>query len=132
MKYFFDSVTAVVGTAITYLIGQWDAPLIVLLCFMAADYITGVLAAIVSKKLSSSIGFKGLAKKSCILLILIVAVLLDHLLNGDEWLFRTLCAYFYIANEGISIIENAALLGIPVPQKLVDILTQLNNDPDGE
>ena len=128
MKQIFDSIVAVVCTALTYLIGQWDAPLIVLLCFMVADYITGVLVAVMAKKLSSTVGFKGLAKKACILLVMVLAVLLDHLLHEGEWLFRTLCAYFYIANEGISILENAALLGIPVPSKLREVLAQLNDE----
>lgn len=127
MKHLIDTVTAILGTALTYLVGQWDAPLIVLLCFMVADYITGVLVAIITKKLSSTVGFKGLAKKACILLVMVLAVLLDHLLHEGEWLFRTLCAYFYIANEGISILENAALLGIPVPNKLREVLAQLND-----
>ncbi len=128
MKQIFDSIVAVVCTALTYLVGQWDAPLIVLLCFMVADYITGVLVAVIAKKLSSTVGFKGLAKKACILLVMMLAVLLDHLLHEGEWLFRTLCAYFYIANEGISILENAALLGIPVPSKLREVLAQLNDE----
>lgn len=130
MKHIFDSIVAVVCTVLTYLVGQWDAPLIVLLCFMVADYITGVLAAVISKKLSSTVGFKGLAKKACILLVMVLAVLLDHLLHEGEWLFRTLCAYFYIANEGISILENAALLGIPVPSKLREVLAQLNDEDE--
>ena len=130
MKHIFDSIVAVVCTTLTYLVGQWDAPLIVLLCFMVADYITGVLAAVISKKLSSTVGFKGLAKKACILLVMVLAVLLDHLLHEGEWLFRTLCAYFYIANEGISILENAALLGIPVPNKLREVLAQLNDEDE--
>lgn len=130
MKHLLHSAVAVVGTAVTYLIGQWDVPLLVLVIFMAADYITGVLLAVLNKKLSSSVGFRGLAKKASILLVIVLAVMLDRLLNEGVWLFRTLCAYFYIANEGVSILENAALLGIPVPKKLREVLAQLNTRAD--
>ena len=113
------------GTALTWLFGSWDTALIVLVCFMILDYITGVLRSYVNKTVSSDVGLKGIARKSVILIVLIVAVLLDRLLNANTWVFRTLVAYFYISNEGISLLENCVGLGLPVPEKLKDALLQL-------
>ena len=125
MKLTLASIFTLCCTAATYLFGGWDVALIVLVCFMAIDYLTGVINAVLSKKLSSQVGFKGLAKKLFVVLMLIVAVMLDRLVNGGQWIFRTLVAYFYIANEGISIIENVARLGVPIPQRIVEILEQI-------
>ena len=108
MKYWFNSLLAILATAATYFWGGWDLPIIVLVCFMVADYISGVLLAITRRELSSSVGFKGLAKKAVMLVVIALAVQLDRLINDGDGIFRTLCAYFYIANEGISILENAA------------------------
>ncbi|MBP5618466.1 MAG: phage holin family protein [Clostridia bacterium] len=127
MKHWFDAAVACTGTVICWLFGTWDLPIIALLCFMAADYITGVMLAITRKQLSSEIGFKGLAKKAVILLVIVLAVCLDRLIGGEMWTFRTLTAWFYLANEGISLLENAAALGVPVPQKLKDVLAQLKD-----
>jgi len=126
-KEIFNSVIAALGTGLTYLFGSWDTALIVLVIFMAIDYITGLMRATVNKEVSSSVGFKGLTKKFAILLVIIVAVLLDRLTGTGKWVFRTLVAYFYIANEGISILENSAALGLPVPDKLKDVLAQLKD-----
>ena len=116
---------ATVGTTFTWLFGAWDTALTVLVCFMILDYITGVLRAFINKEVSSNIGLIGIARKSLILVVLIVGVLLDRLLNEGTWVFWTLIAYFYIANEGISLIENCVGLGLSVPQKLQDTLIQL-------
>jgi toxin secretion/phage lysis holin len=110
---------------LTYLFGGWDTPIIVLLWFMGIDYITGLLSACLQCKLNSKIGYKGIAKKASILVVLIVAVLLDRLLNSGIWVFRTLVCYFYIANEGISILENCGKCGVPLPRKLIKALEQL-------
>lgn len=122
-----NSIIAISGTALTYLIGGWDTVLIVLCMFMAFDYLTGVMAAIYNKQLSSSAGFRGLLKKCTILIVLIVAVLLDRLLNDGTFVFRTLVAYFYIANEAISLLENSGRLGVPIPKKILDTLAQLKD-----
>ena len=114
-----------VGTIFTWLFGAWDTALIVLVCFMILDYMTGVVRAYINKTVSSDVGLKGIARKSVILIVLIVAVLLDRLLNAGTWVFRTLVAYFYISNEGISLLENCVGLGLPVPQRLQDSLLQL-------
>ena len=116
---------ATVENTFTWLFGAWDTALTVLVCFMILDYITGVLRAFINKEVSSNIGLIGIARKLLILVVLIVGVLLDRLLNEGTWVFRTLIAYFYIANEGISLIENCVGLGLPVPQKLQDTLIQL-------
>lgn len=126
---YFKIIVATLGTGITWLFGTWDTALIVLVSFMALDYLTGVLRAIVNQEVSSDTGLKGIARKTVILIVLIVAVLLDRLLNTGTWVFRTLICYFYIANEGISLLENCAGLGLPIPDKLKDALVQLK---DGE
>ena len=118
-------IVAFVGTGFTWLFGSWDLALTILIVFMVLDYCTGVLKGYVLKQLSSDVGLRGLAKKAVILIVLIVAVCLDRLLNTGHWVFRTLVAYFYIANEGLSLIENCAALGAPVPQQVVDALAQL-------
>lgn len=116
---------AIIGTMFTWLFGAWDLALTILIVFMVLDYCTGVLKGYVLKQLSSDVGLRGLARKAVILIVLIVAVCLDRLLNTGHWVFRTLVAYFYIANEGLSLIENCAALGAPVPQQIVDALAQL-------
>lgn len=113
------------GTGFTWLFGAWDTALIVLIGFMILDYATGLLKAYVNKEVSSDVGLKGIARKSLILIVLMVAVMLDRLLNTGAWLFRTLACYFYIANEGISLLENCAQMGLPIPDKVQEALIQL-------
>ena len=96
---------------------------------MVLDYITCVLRGYINRELSSDVGLKGIARKTIILIVLIVAVALDRLMNTGNWIFRTLVCYFYIANEGISLIENCGALGVPIPDKLKSALVQLK---DGE
>lgn len=122
---YLKGVVVSVGTGLTWFLGTWDIALQVLVCFMFLDYITGVLRAYVNKEVSSSVGLKGIARKAVIFVVLIVAVLLDRLLNTGNWVFRTLICYFYIANEGISLLENCAGLGLPIPEKLKEALAQL-------
>lgn len=115
------------GTLFTWIFGAWDIPLITLLVFIFLDYLTGVIKGGKSKELCSNIGLRGITKKGLILVVLLVAVMLDRLLDNGTWMFRTLIAYFYIMNEGISILENCAALGVPIPEKLKQALKQLNN-----
>ncbi len=122
-------IVVAVGTGITWLLGSWDTALGVLILLMVLDYGTGLLRAYINKEVSSDIGLKGIARKAVIFVMLIVAVMLDRLLNTGTWVFRTLVAYFYIANEGISLLENCAGLGLPIPEKIKDALVQLK---DGE
>ncbi|WP_139905607.1 phage holin family protein [Clostridium thermarum] len=118
--------TGTIGGMLSWLFGTWDLPIKILITCMGTDYIMGILCGYKNKNVSSSIGFAGLKKKFSILLILILAVLLDRLMN-QGWIFRTVVCYFYVAMEGISIIENAAVLGVPVPEKLKDALIQLKD-----
>lgn len=128
MKFEFNSIIAAIATIATYLFGGWDVALITLIVFMTLDYLTGVIIAINTKTLSSAVGMKGISKKMLIILILIGAVCLDRLVGNETWIFRTLVCYFYIANEGISLVENAANLGLPIPTKLKEALEQLKNE----
>lgn len=122
---YLKGVVVSVGTGLTWFLGTWDIALQVLVCFMFLDYITGVLRAYVNKEVSSSVGLKGIARKAVIFVVLIVAVLLDRLLNTGNWVFRTLICYFYIANESISLLENCSALGLPIPEQLKEALAQL-------
>lgn len=122
-----SGLVAVIGTLFTWLFGGWDLALGVLIVFMVIDYLTGLLRGYITQKLSSDVGLRGIARKSVILIVLIVAVLLDRLINGGQWIFRTLIAYFYIANEGISILENCAAIGLPIPTKIREALEQLKD-----
>lgn len=122
---YLKCVISVGGTVFTYLFGSWDKALAILICFMVMDYITGIIKAWYKKELSSDTGLHGLARKGTILIVLIIAVLLDRLLNEGTWVFRTLVCYFYIANEGISILENIAVLNVPFPAKIKEVLIQL-------
>lgn len=132
MEKVFNSTVAVVATFFTYLFGGWDAAIGILIVFMCLDYATGVIVAYQNNLLNSEVGFKGLVKKFMILVILIVAVMLDRLMNTGTWVFRTLVCYFYIANEGISLLENVSNLGVKIPDKLKDALVQLNKDESEE
>ncbi len=118
--------SSTLGALFTWCFGGWEMGIKVLVSCMVLDYITGLLCGYKEDRLNSSRGFKGLKKKFTILLILILAVLLDRLL-GQQWIFRTMAIYFYVAMEGISILENAVKLGVPVPKKLKNALEQLKN-----
>lgn len=114
-----------IGAGVTYLFGEWDTALLVLVIFMILDYGTGLLRAYIDRKVSSDVGLRGIARKGVILVVLIVAVLWDRLLNTGTWIFRTLVCFFYISNEGISLLENCAGLGLKLPPQLLDTLVQL-------
>lgn len=117
-----------IGTCLGYLVGGFDTMMITLLSFMVIDYCSGIMCAIVKKDLDSSVGFKGILKKVMILLLVGVSNLLGQS-TGIEGL-RYIVISFYLANEGISIIENASILGLPIPQKIKDVLEQLKTDND--
>lgn len=133
MEKYFNAIVAVLATFFTYIFGSWDLALQVLIVFMILDYGTGVLYAYLTDQLNSEVGFKGLVKKCMILVVLIIGVMLDRILGTGTWMFRTLVAYFYIANEGISLLENVGNIGIPIPNKIRNALEQLNkNDEESE
>ena len=116
----------IIGTAISEWLGGFDGLLEALIVFMVIDYVTGVFCAVVEKKLSSTVGFKGIFQKCLIVLLVGMANAIDeHILGGAEHLIRTAVIFFYLSNEGISILENAARLGLPIPDKLKDFLTQI-------
>ncbi|SCI46308.1 Phage-related holin (Lysis protein) [uncultured Clostridium sp.] len=123
----FNLLIATAGTFLTWLFGAWDIALMVLVCFMVLDYLTGLIKAYLTKKLSSNVGLHGIARKSVILIVLIMSVMLDRILNSGTWVFRTLVCYFYIANEGLSILENCSVIGLPIPNKIQEALEQLKN-----
>ena len=125
------TVFGVIGGVIGFLFGEVSGMFIALLVFMVIDYITGVICAIIEKNLSSEVGFKGLAKKFIILAFIIVANMLDtYVLGGNVSVFKSAVICFYLANEGLSILENGGRLGMPYPQKLKDILEQLKHKED--
>lgn len=128
MEKYFNAIVAVLATFFTYIFGVWDLAMQVLIVFMTLDYGTGVLYAYLIGQLSSEVGFKGLVKKCMILVVVIIGVMLDRMLGNGTWMFRTLVCYFYIANEGISLLENVGNIGIPIPNKMRQALEQLNKD----
>lgn len=115
-------------TWIGWLVGGYDTMMITLLLFMVIDYISGVMCGISNKDLSSEIGFKGIFKKIMIILLVGITNLLGVAIGIDG--LRYIVISFYLANEGISIIENASMLGLPVPQKVKDVLEQLKKSSE--
>ena len=120
-------ITGIVGGVVAFLFGAWDNLLCTLVVVMALDYVTGVIKGIYTKKLSSDIGFKGLLKKITILVIVSLAHVIQDLTGGNIAI-REIVIMFYIVNEGISILENAAVILPKMPEKLKDILLQLRGD----
>ena len=125
LENILKSASAIAGAVTGYFFGAFDGFFYAMITFVVVDYITGILCAIVKKQLSSEIGFKGISKKVCIFILIGVAYIIDTNLLHESGVLRTTVIFFYIANEGISIIENAALLGLPIPTKLVSSLVQL-------
>lgn len=123
----FSLVIATIGVFLSWLFGGWDIAVQVLVALMVIDYITGVIVAYINGDIDSRVGFKGILKKVLILIALIVGVLLDRLI-GIEWTFRTVVCYFFIGNEGWSILENIGKTGLPIPDKLKDKLAQLKDE----
>ena len=123
------AVTAL-GGWLGYFLGGMDGMLIALIVFMALDYITGVMCAIVDKNLSSAVGFKGICKKVLILMLVGVANIVDVHVVGTGSALRGAVICFYLSNEGLSLLENAGHIGLPIPDKLKDILAQLHKRDD--
>lgn len=136
MKEFWNmiqAVFAVLGGWVGYFVGGCDGLLYALLAFVVIDYITGVMCAIADRKLSSEVGFKGIAKKVLIFLLVGIANILDVNVVGTGSVLRTAVIFFYISNEGVSLLENAAHLGLPVPDKMKAVLEQLHKrSEDGD
>lgn len=135
MKEFWNTIQfvfAAVGGWLGYFLGGCDGPLYALLVFVVIDYITGVMCAIADKKLSSSVGFKGICRKVLIFLLVGIANVLDIQIIGTGSVLRTAVIFFYISNEGVSLLENAAHLGLPVPVKIKTVLEQLHDRTESE
>lgn len=124
MKHLINDAISAILTTFVYLIGEFDIAIQSLLIVMVVDYLTGIASAIYNKELSSKIGFKGIIKKFCYLLVVALSVVIDNL-TGQSGLIRTLVIYFFVSNDGLSIIENMAEMGVKLPQKLIDALEQI-------
>ncbi len=135
MKEFWNVIQMVftgVGGWLGYFLGGYDGLLYALIVFMVVDYITGVMCAINDKKLSSAVGFKGICRKVLILMLVGIANLLDVTIIGTGAVLRTAVIFFYLSNEGVSLLENAGHLGLPIPEKLKEILAQLHDRAEKE
>ena len=130
MKEFWNTVQLIftaIGGWLGYFLGGCDGLLIALVVFVAADYITGVMCAVADKKLSSEVGFKGICRKVLIFILVGIANILDVQVIGTGSVLRTAVIFFYLSNEGVSLLENAGHLGLPIPDKLKDVLAQLHD-----
>ena len=132
IQIIIDSIAGAVGAVLGFMYGEVTGLFWALIAFMALDYITGVIVAGIEKRLSSEDGFRGLAKKFLILVFVAVGHIADTYILGGTPAAMSAVMLFYIANEGISIIENAAALGLPVPKKLTNIMEQIKNKSESE
>lgn len=135
MKEFWNTIQflfAGIGGWLGYFLGGCDGLLFALLAFVVIDYITGVMCAIADKTLSSEVGFKGICRKVLIFLLVGIANILDVQVIGTGSILRTAVIFFYISNEGVSLLENAAHLGLPVPAKIKAVLEQLHDKSEKE
>jgi toxin secretion/phage lysis holin len=115
------------GGFIGWFLGGMDGLLYALIAFVVIDYVTGVMCAIVDKKLSSNTGFKGIFRKVLIFIMVGVGHIIDSQILGNGSALRTAIIFFYLSNEGLSMLENAGHLGLPIPEKLKEVLAQLHN-----
>jgi toxin secretion/phage lysis holin len=137
MKEFWLMIQAVftgLGGWIGYYLGGCDGLLYALIAFVTVDYLTGVMCAIADKKLSSNVGFKGICRKVLIFLLVGIANIIDVQVIGQIGILRTAVIFFYLSNEGVSLLENAGHLGLPIPEQLKTVLEQLHDraGKDGE
>ena len=135
MKEFWNTIQlifAAVGGWLGYFLGGCDGLLYALIVFVAIDYITGVMCAISDKTLSSEVGFKGICRKVLIFLLVGIGNIIDVQVLGSPGVLRTAVIFFYLSNEGVSLLENAAHLGLPVPDAIKTVLEQLHNRSDGK
>ena len=123
---------AAVGGWLGYFLGGCDGLLYALIAFVAIDYITGVMCAISDKTLSSEVGFKGICRKVLIFLLVGIGNIIDVQVLGSPGVLRTAVIFFYLSNEGVSLLENAAHLGLPVPDAIKTVLEQLHDRADGK
>ncbi|PRR78432.1 Holin family protein [Clostridium liquoris] len=121
---------AVIGAYIGWFLGGFDGLLYALVAFVVLDYITGLMVAILEKKLSSSIGFKGIFKKVLIFIFVGIGHIIDFYILQNGSAVRTAVIFFYLSNEGLSIVENAAKIGLPVPESLKKVFIELKKEDD--
>lgn len=131
MKEFICAAIAGIGTFLTFIFGDWDVALQCLVIAIALDYISGIIKAFINKELSSKIGLKGILKKVGVLVIVALAVLLDKI-TGGTGAIRTLVIYYFVANEGLSIIENLGEAGLPIPDVIKKALKSLKDESKGK
>lgn len=130
MKEFWNTIQfifAAVGGWLGYFVGGCDGLLYALIGFVALDYVTGVMCAISDQKLSSEVGFKGICRKVLIFALVGIGHLLDTHIFGETGVLRTAVIFFYLSNEGVSLLENASYLGLPIPERLKAVLEQLHD-----
>ena len=130
MKEFWNTIQlvfAAVGGWLGWFLGGCDGLLYALLAFAAVDYVTGIMCAVVDKKLSSAVGFKGIFKKVLIFTLVGIANIVDVQVLETPGVLRTAVIFFYLSNEGVSMLENAAHLGLPVPDAIKTVLEQLHD-----
>ena len=135
MKEFWNTIQlafTAVGGWLGYFLGGCDGLLYALIAFVAIDYITGVMCAISDKTLSSEVGFKGICRKVLIFLLVGIGNIIDVQVLGSPGVLRTAVIFFYLSNEGVSLLENAAHLGLPVPDAIKTVLEQLHDRSDGK
>lgn len=126
MKEFICAAIAGIGTFLTFIFGDWDVALQCLVIAIAIDYISGIIKAFINKDLSSKIGVKGLLKKVGVLLIVALATLIDRI-TGESGAVRTLVIYYFVANEGLSVVENLGEAGLPIPDVIKKALRSLKS-----
>lgn len=130
MKEFWNIIQVIIagiGGWLGWFLGESDGLLYTLIAFVAVDYITGVMCAVADKKLSSQVGFKGICRKVLIFALVGIGHVLDTQVIGAGSVLRTAVIFFYLSNEGVSLIENTAHLGLPVPEKIKEVLSQLHD-----
>ena len=130
MKEFWNTIQFIftaVGGWLGYFLGGCDGLLYALIAFVAIDYITGVMCAVIDRKLSSAVGFKGIFRKVLIFLLVGIANIIDVQVVGTGAVLRTAVIFFYISNEGVSLLENAGHLGLPIPERVKTVLKQLHD-----
>lgn len=135
MKEFWNTIQliiAAIGGWLGYFLGGCDGLLYTLIAFVVIDYLTGIMCAISDHTLSSEVGFRGICRKVLIFLLVGIANVLDIHVLGNGSVLRTAVIFFYISNEGVSLLENAAHLGLPVPEKVKDVLEQLHGRSEGD
>ena len=135
MKEFWNGIQlvfAVIGGWLGWFLGECDGLMYALIAFVVADYVTGVMCAVSDKRLSSEVGFKGICRKVLIFVLVGMANILDMHVIGTGCVLRTAVLFFYISNEGVSVLENAGHLGLPIPARLLNVLEQLHEDAEQE